>query len=453
MKLVEVPFHYYPDAVGGTEVYTASLTRELMRLGMEVEIAAPGAAEEQYVHDGVPVHRFTPRPQVDDLSELYGIGDSVAAEQFRRILDRTQPDLVHLHAMSPAVSLLVVREIKRRDLPVVFTYHIPGITCPRGTLLRYSRSVCDGVWGLHKCSRCALEAHGLAKPLSQIVGSLPPAVGRAARALGGRGRAATVLRMTELQALRQRTLTAFLAEVDHIVAVSQWVREMLVRNGVPETKVTVCRHGRTQAVGAGSRPPRRTGAHLPRPLRLAFIGRLNAAKGLHVLVEALLQLPRLPVLLDIYGVVQGSAGESYKGDLARRASGDSRISFLPALPQKEVVACLAEYDALAVPSQWMETGPLVVYDAFAAAIPVIGADRGGIAELVEHERDGLLVETSNVAAWAAAIHRLAGDRELLGRLRDGVRPPRTMAAVATEMRMLYERALSGAGDRQLCASS
>ena len=108
MKLVEVPFHYYPDAVGGTEVYTASLTRELMRLGMEVEIAALGAAEEQYVHDGVPVHRFAPRPAVDDLSELYGTGDPAAAEQFRRILDRTQPDLVHLHAMSPAVSLLAV---------------------------------------------------------------------------------------------------------------------------------------------------------------------------------------------------------------------------------------------------------------------------------------------------------------------------------------------------------
>ncbi len=448
-----MPFHYYPEAVGGTEVYTASLTRELMRLGVDVEIAAPGAAEEQYVHDGVPVHRFAPQPQVDDLSELYGIGDSVAAEQFRRILDRTQPDLVHLHAMSPAVSLLVVREMKRRDLPVVFTYHIPGITCPRGTLLRYSRSVCDGVWGLHKCSRCALHAHGLAKPLSQILGSLPPAVGRATRALSGRGRAATALRMTELQALRRRTLTTFLAEVDHIVAVSQWVREMLVRNGVPEAKVTVCRHGRTQVGGAGSRPPRRTAQLAPRPLRLAFIGRLNAAKGLHVLVEAILQLPRLPVLLDIYGVVQGSAGESYKGDLVRRASGDSRIAFLPALPQGEVVACLAEYDALAVPSQGMETGPLVVYDAFAAGIPVIGADRGGIAELVEHERDGLLVEASSAAAWAAAIQRLAGDRELLGRLRAGVRPLRTMAAVAREMRELYERALAGTRAMTLLAST
>ena len=453
MNVLEVPFHYYPEAVGGTEVYAASLTRELMRLGIEVEVAAPGAAEEQYVHDGVPVHRFAPRPKVDDLSELYGIGDPVAAEQFRRILDRTQPDLVHLHAMSPAVSLLVVRELKRRDLPVVFTYHIPGITCPRGTLLRYGRSVCDGVWGLHKCSTCALQAHGLAKPLSQILGSLPPAVGRAARSLGWHGRAATVLRTTELQALRQRMLAAFLAEVDHIVAVSQWVRRLLVHNGVPEAKITVCRHGRTQTAGAGVGPPPETGAHEPGPLRLVFIGRLYPAKGLHVLVEALLELPRLPVTLHICGVVQDGNSELYRGNIVWRASGDSRISLLPALSQEDVVARLAGYDALAVPSQTMETGPLVVYDAFAAGIPVIGANRGGIAELVEHERDGLLVEASSVAAWAAAIHRLASDRELLGRLRAGVRPPRTMAAVATEMHQLYERALAGAGAMKLCASS
>jgi glycosyltransferase involved in cell wall biosynthesis len=450
MKTLQVPFHYYPDTVGGTEVYNASLARELMRLGVQVEIAAPGTVEEHYHHDGVPVHRFAPRPVIDDLSELYGAGDSAATEQFQRILDRSEPDLVHLHALSPAVSLLIVRELKRRNLPVVFTYHIPGITCPRGTLLRYGRSVCDGVWGLHKCSRCTLHAHGLPRPLSRILGSMPPAVGRATRVLGGQGRTATALRMTELQALRQSMLSAFLAEVDHIVAVSRWVGELLVHNGVPAAKITVCRHGRTQSSSADV--SQRPDPHEPGPLRLAFIGRLYPAKGLHVLVQALLDLPALPVNLDIYGVVQDSASETYRGQLIKRTSGDARISFLPALAQDAVVARLAEYDALAVPSQWMETGPLVVYDAFAAGIPVIGADRGGIAELVEHERNGLLVEASNVTAWAAAIHRLADDRALLERLRAGVRPPRTMAEVASEMQTLYERALASAGTMHLCAS-
>ena len=453
MKILEVPFHYYPDAVGGTEVYTAALTRELMRLGVEVEIAAPGAAEEQYIHDGVPVHRFAARPAVQDLSELYGIGDPLAADHFRRILDRTQPDLVHLHALSPAVSLLIVRELKRRGLPVVFTYHIPGITCARGTLLRYSRTVCDGVWGLHKCSRCVLEAHGLPKPLSQIAGSLPPAAGRVARSLGLTGRSATALRMTELLALRRRSLAAFLAQVDYIVAVSRWVRELLVGNGVPPEKITVCRHGRTQAASRGFGPLRRTRPRAPGPLRLAFIGRLYPAKGLHVLVEALLELPALPVTLDVFGVLQDPTSEGYKANLVRRTAGDSRITFHPALPQEEVVDQLSEYDALAVPSQWMETGPLVVYDAFAAGIPVIGADRGGIAELVEHEGNGLLVEASSVGAWAAAIRRLARDRDLLGRLCAGVRPPRTMAAVAGEMRELYGHALEGAGGMRQCVSS
>jgi len=259
--------------------------------------------------------------------------------------------------------------------------------------------------------------------------------------------------MTEVQALRQRTLAAFLTEVDHIVAIAELVRERLLRNGVPAAKITTCRSGRTQAAGATLKTMPGAGAHEPGPLRLAFLGRLYPDKGLHVLVEALLKLPALPVKLDIYGVVQERASELYKANLVKRAAGDSRISFLPPLPQEDVVARLAEYDALAVPSQWMETAPLVVFDAFAASIPVIGADRGGIAELVEHERNGLLVEPSSVAAWAAAIDKLARDRELLRRLRAGVRPPRTMAAVAREMHNLYERALAGSGAMKLCASS
>jgi glycosyltransferase involved in cell wall biosynthesis len=434
-------------------VYTASLARELARIGVEVEIAAPGAVEEHYVYDGIPVYRFAARPEVKDLAELYGTGDPVAAEQFRRILDRTQPDLVHLHAMVPAVSLQVLREVKRRGLPVIFTHHIPGVTCPRGTLLRYDRSVCDGVWGLHKCSRCTLHLHGLIKPLSQVLGSLPPAVGRAVASLQVHGKAATALRMTEVLALRRRTVTAFLAEVDRIVAVSEWVHQVLLRTGVPEGKITVCRHGRTQTCGIALGPRQGTGQSEPGPLRIAFVGRLYPAKGLHILVQALRELPDLPVKLDVYGMVQSRASELYRSCLISSASGDSRISLLPPLPQDEVVGRLAEYDALAVPSQWMETGPLVVYDAFAAGIPVIGSDRGGIAELVEHERNGLLVEPSRVGAWAAAIRRLAGDRELVERLRNGIRPPRTMTAVAREMQALYERALDKADERKLCASS
>src|SRR5207249_11023510 len=71
------------------------------------------------------------------------------------------------------------------------------------------------------------------------------------------------------------------------------------------------------------------------------------------------------------------------------------------------------FDTLAVPSVWFETGPLVVLEAFAAGIPVVGSNIGGISELVTDGASGMLVEAANVNAWAKALgvlHRRKAER-------------------------------------------
>jgi glycosyltransferase involved in cell wall biosynthesis len=103
---------------------------------------------------------------------------------------------------------------------------------------------------------------------------------------------------------------------------------------------------------------------------------------------------------------------------------------------------MACYEAVVVPSRVLETGPLVVYEAFAAGIPVIGSRRGGIAELVRDSVDGLLVEPDSVSAWRAAIEHLLNHSDILPRLRASVRPPRTMHEVAEEMASVYASVLS-----------
>jgi len=93
---------------------------------------------------------------------------------------------------------------------------------------------------------------------------------------------------------------------------------------------------------------------------------------------------------------------------------------------------------LAVSSQWLETGPLVVLEAFAAKVPVIGSRLGGIAELVRDGVDGLLVEPSSTEDWAKKLRRLMDDPSLLLRLRSNVRAPRTITTVANEMASIYQ---------------
>jgi len=177
-------------------------------------------------------------------------------------------------------------------------------------------------------------------------------------------------------------------------------------------------------------------------LKVAFLGRLNPAKGVHILVEAMRLRPQIRMTLDIVGIIQDDL--AYVDQLRNNIRNDSRIHLREPLLNDEIACWLRNYDALAVPSQGMETGPLVVYDAFLAGIPVIGSRRGGISELVTHYRDGLLVEPADPQAWAQTLELLSIDSQLRDRLRSGVRPPRSMSAVASEMLDLYTEVASTA---------
>ena len=440
MKVLHVPYCYYPDAIGGTEIYVESLARFQRELGIEVVVAAPGPKDVSYPHDGHPVYRFQ-TATAPSLPELYGRGDPQAARSFRGVLESVQPDVVHLHAFTSAVSIRVVRGTRESGIPVVFTYHTPTVSCTRGTLLRWGSELCEGVMETRACAQCRLQSNGMPKAVARMMGSLPTSVGNCAGKLGFSGSAWTALRTTELVSIRHSAARALFAEADRIVAVCEWGRELLVRNGVDPGKIELSRQGLSSL--AYARIPKKAAGTAP-ALRMAFMGRLDVVKGLGVLIEALQLAPSLAVTLDIFAIVQGESGRRLMQALKLKSSHDRRISFQPPLVADQTVDRLREYDVLAVPSQWLETGPLVVYEAFAAGTPVIGSRRGGIAELVQHEKNGLLVETSSREAWAGAVSRLVEDRTLLPKLQRGIGPVRTMRDVASEMQPVYERVLAGA---------
>ena len=112
---------------------------------------------------------------------------------------------------------------------------------------------------------------------------------------------------------------------------------------------------------------------------------------------------------------------------------------LRSIPSGEVVSRLRQYDFLAIPSQWMETGSLVALEAFAAGIPVIGWNLGGLTELVRHDVNGLLIEPNAFGRWGETLQRVANDAGLRARL-DRVTTPASVA-VAHEMLALYQSLL------------
>lgn len=415
-------------------MYVEALSKELALAGMKSVIAAPSERDETYCIDGLRVQRFaSARDSKTMLNELYGAGDPVAARSFERILNEEDPDILHLHAFTRAASILLVDAAKRRGVPVVFTFHTPSVSCQRGTLMLWGRAECDGVLNVRRCTACSLQGAGLARWLSHASTLTPSMIGKAVAAANRSGGIWTVLQMKELMATRRRTFEALTAQVDVIVALRAWVNRLLLLNKVPAEKIFFSPHGVKATTTAGPLADPREG-----PLRVVFLGRADPAKGIDTLIKAVRAAPDVQVELHLHGV-DSRTNQPYFQHLQALRGGDVRIDFRPSVPHHEIIPLLRTYHLLAMPSRTLETGPLVILEAFLAGIPVLGSRLGNIAEWIRHEENGMLVDFDSVGGWTKALRLCAENREFVLRLQQGITVPRTMRDVAKDMADLYRR--------------
>jgi glycosyltransferase involved in cell wall biosynthesis len=139
-------------------------------------------------------------------------------------------------------------------------------------------------------------------------------------------------------------------------------------------------------------------------------GHVIAEKGFDVAIEAVARLPADTVLL-----VAGS-GPALAGLEARavRLALGKRVRFLGR--QADVAPLMQAADVLACPSLWAEAAGLVNMEAQACGIPVVASRVGGIPEIIEDGRTGILHEPGDAEALAAALERLRADPELRARI-------------------------------------
>jgi glycosyltransferase involved in cell wall biosynthesis len=434
MKVLHLPFTYYPDPVGGTEVYVSALVASLTKHGIESVVAAPSAdaASSRYEHDGTLVFRYPNEPN-GGIEAAYGRPDPVAAQAIAEVIDESEPQVVHMHGLTSALSVEALRAARRRGIATVFTYHTPAVSCIRGTLLRYGTELCDGALIGSRCAACMLDRSGVPPLARDILARTPERLHSFARRVLPVRHIDTALRMRALTEMRHDLVRDTLGQADAVVAVCQWVRDVLLRIGAEPRRIVLSRQGTTLTT---TQP--RVARKATLPLKLAFVGRFDATKGLHIVLDAIARMPGVPVALDVYGVVQGEAAERYLEEARERVKGDARVRFRRPLDQRDVIPTLSRYDATLVPSQWLETGPLVVLESFGAGTPVIGSQLGGIEELVRSGWDGILVKHDDVSAWVDLLSRLVRSPSVLDELRANVAPPRTMDHVAIDMAALYE---------------
>jgi glycosyltransferase involved in cell wall biosynthesis len=439
MKIVHLLGWYFPDSVGGTEVYVEALCRRLRAAGQEVLIAAPDshhAAPERYEHDEVPVFRYV-IASTPTRDEAYHRVPVRGAERFYRFLADERPDILHVHSFTTGVGLPEIRVAHRLGIRVIVTCHLPGFgyMCRTGELMQWGQFPCDGIVIPDKCAACNLTRLGMAQPAARMVGAVPVALSAALAHLPGRigttlGMAASVREYETMQ----RELFSL---VDRFVVLNETARRMLVSNGSPAEQIVLNRLGvsHTRLMQKPGPEVHPTGACV----RFGYIGRLHSSKGLTELAHAVLAVPRdVAFRLEIRGPMLDQGSRAYAGQLQTLLAGDPRVTFAPGVPGSEVPALLAGYDVLLCPSIWFENGPTIALEAMAVGTPIIASRVGNLAELIVDGQNGQLVAPGDIEAWTGALTRAAtAPADTVDRWRRALRQPRTMDDVASDYLALY----------------
>ncbi len=159
---------------------------------------------------------------------------------------------------------------------------------------------------------------------------------------------------------------------------------------------------------------------------LLFAGRIQPLKAPDVLLRAVaLLLADRPELRSrlVVPVVGGPSGSGLDkptalAALAAELGLDGVVRFVPPVTQDELAHWYAAATLVAVPSH-NESFGLVAVEAQACGTPVLAAAVGGLSTAVRDGVSGLLLDTHDPAAWAAALDRMVGDQALRARLAAG----------------------------------
>jgi len=366
MELLLVNGVFPPDEYGGAEYYVQRIASALQARGVNVAILTTTPNEDRdsrgihaETHKGIPTYRFSP---LNLSHRSNGTGENLVTKAIWHQLDTVNP-----HAKR------IVREFLETHQPaVVHTHNFMGITASTGRAI--ADSTARYVHTLHDYSLICPKSNllrDMTVPGDEIaVCEEPP----------------TPCRL--YASAKQRMI----GQPDQVIGPSQHIIDVHRHHGFFEDiETTRIRHGVESY--AESIPETTADSVL-------YVGKHLKAKGLETLFAAARQCPEVTVHLcgtGPYDDQSQAVADELPNVIYHGYVSDERLSEL----RREVAATV-------VPSRWMENAPLVIYESFAAGVPVIGADIGGIPELVTSDR-GVCFSAGNEEALTDAIQQLVGE--------------------------------------------
>jgi len=278
------------------------------------------------------------------LSSLFSIKSYF---MMKRLIEREQPDVVHVHNTFPLLSPSIFYACRSSGVACVATLHNYRLVCPTALLMHdgkvTERSLTHGPWWAvrHRVYR------------NSVVGTLV---------------------LSALISLHRR-LGTWERTVDRFIVLSNFSISRFVKGGLPASKLVV----------------KPNFASVPMPSYrdrdgLLFVGRISEEKGIETLLAAVDGLP--PGSLRIVG----------SGPLESAVKARPVVDFVGPLNNESVHAEMVRATCLIVPSLWYEGFPMVVVEAFANGLPIIASRIGALGEIIEDGVTGLLFDPGDADA-------------------------------------------------------
>ncbi|WP_372721884.1 glycosyltransferase [Novipirellula sp.] len=277
----------------------------------------------------------------------------------RRLIQREKPDVMHCTNTFPLISPAAYYAANRERVPVVQSLRNYRLMCPDAYLYRDNKpcELCVGKsfpWPAikHRCYR------------------------------GNRAATATVASMLTVH----RLLGTYQRRVGMFYALTEFGRQKYIQGGLPEQKLAVMANFLDCDPGVGTG----TGGYA------LFAGRLSPEKGLDTLLAAWRRMsPAIPLKI---------VGDGPMADAVQQAAAENpTITWLGRRPNQEILSLVGEASCLVFPSLWYEGLPRTIVEAFAKGTPVVASNLGAMAELIEHDRSGILFEPANPEALANCV--------------------------------------------------
>lgn len=422
LRILHVIHDFLPRSQAGSEIYAHHLCRALLARGHHVTLVCATfdpSRSHGHVHwrsvDGLPVIEIVNNWICERFEDTYR--SPLIGRRLESVLEAVQPEVVHVHNLLN-LSFDLPTLARAAGARVVATLHDYTVVCPSGghRLHQADAHLCQEIEP-GRCVRCFGESpYGARAAFGRLAGRQQFVAGPLA--LAARLAHSAVPRLASSVASHLPRLPATAADVANrldaarsvfdavelFVAPSPSIASEFARLGLPPEKMEVsdygfrARHSRSAQESHGG------------PLRIGFVGTPVWHKGLHVLIAAARLLQPGQFTLTVHGNL--TISPEYAASLRNQAPG-LPVHFAGPVDHGEAASIYEALDVLVVPSIWLENSPLVVHEAFMAGVPVVGSRIGGLADLIDDGRNGLLVEPADAGALAAALQSLVDTPALL----------------------------------------